>query len=149
MLNDQDCQKRTIYDHNMRQIGRWMRAIQICNQQNFSRLQENRPNLLIYYYYENQSRQVVLVAEQTFFFYSSVKLVTEDLFDLKLLSNYLTRHINKVRNVTVFRKFRHIFGPPKFRPSKQDSSHSFRIRDIIFQLILITVASPLDVAPEK
>ena len=34
------------------------------------------------------------------------------------ISKYLTRHIYKVRNVTVFRKFRHIFGPPKFRPSK-------------------------------
>ena len=32
-------------------------------------------------------------------------------------TGYLTRHIYKVRNVAVFRKFRHIFGPPKFRPS--------------------------------
>ena len=30
---------------------------------------------------------------------------------------YLTRHVYKVRNVAVFRKFRHIFGPPKFRLS--------------------------------
>ena len=30
---------------------------------------------------------------------------------------YLTRHIYNVRNVAVFRKFRHIFGPPRFRSS--------------------------------
>ena len=30
---------------------------------------------------------------------------------------YLTRHIYKVRNLTVFLKFRHIFEQPKFRPS--------------------------------
>ena len=30
---------------------------------------------------------------------------------------YLTRHICKVQNVTVFRKFRHIFEPRKFLPS--------------------------------